>query len=709
MFKLKAKVNKETFKLSMKECVKKAWIWDNKENFASAVNWKKDRILEIDADANFDDENEFSDSAESIDIFSAYLNIESLNESEKEEFLKKWNSAWDSETGFDPELFAGETIEDGNAFGEKVREYFDMKNIIANDKRSEKKLTANLDELKFFEAEKKTKELLEENKCEYIYEAAFSFDDEKIRTRCDVLKIKDNKHVEIIEAKATTKVKAEHFFDLMYQVFVLEKCGFIVDDICIAKINSDYVMNSDLIITEKTFGDQAKEFINKLGKIKYEEIKDFVKSDFTVEYDNEPIEVDLNKLIYLDYLTYGKNAKRPTLKDDLKAFREKFDLDQIFMNLSNHLNMKFENGEIPEFLHNKKCTLNYNKDRAGNWDHGFNHDEYDNCFHVMNWFDKDEPGFWNIGKFKRAFKSHVIRNSKSPYFKDYESLFEPSIVLNKKGESFFQTNRIAKRMFEVYNLKKQYPEDESKWRVIDLDNLEWINSLLSVYENYPIYMYDFETSKWAIPRFNLVNTYYQTPFQYSIDVIVDNNYDYNKPETMKHYSFLSSEQDTDPRIKFIENFIKDSFKHGPGVYVAYNKSFEQGVLRKLAMMFPKYAKPLAYIIQNTVDLMDFFTSDTKGTGRPAFLIYHPYFKGSYSIKKTQPSLDPSFSYNDLVINKGDKASETFRKFVDGRIPKAAWDLKVKEGMLKYCDRDTLAMVVILKKVKELVEAHNGKN
>lgn len=85
--------------------------------------------------------------------------------------------------------------------------------------------------------------------------------------------------------------------------------------------------------------------------------------------------------------------------------------------------------------------------------------------------------------------------------------------------------------------EKQYPDDESKWKIIDFDNIEWIDSLLNIYKDFPIYMYDFETSKWAIPRFNLVNTYYQTPFQYSIDVIVDENYDYNKPETMHHYSF----------------------------------------------------------------------------------------------------------------------------------------------------------------------------
>jgi len=47
------------------------------------------------------------------------------------------------------------------------------------------------------------------------------------------------------------------------------------------------------------------------------------------------------------------------------------------------------------------------------------------------------------------------------------------------------------------------------------------------------------------------------------------------------------------------------------------------------------------------------------------LIYHPEFHGSYSIKMTQPALEPSFNYHDLVINKGDKAAQTFRQFVVG--------------------------------------------
>lgn len=55
-----------------------------------------------------------------------------------------------------------------------------MKNIIANDKRTNKKITVNLDEMKFFEAEQKQKELLKEDNCEYIYEAAFSYDNEKL-------------------------------------------------------------------------------------------------------------------------------------------------------------------------------------------------------------------------------------------------------------------------------------------------------------------------------------------------------------------------------------------------------------------------------------------------------------------------------------------------------------------------------------------------
>lgn len=703
MSKLKSPVNKETFKIALSECIKKAWIWSNKVNFEHAIKWYKEHQLTFDIGTELQDESEFNDSAVSIDLFDAYLNIDSLDENEALEFSKQWEKIWESADGFNLGTFKGESIEDGLEFGIKVQEYFDMLNIFENKSNNTNFKTLDLSPFRFIEAEEKTKLALENLDNKYIYEASFSHDDQKLRTKCDVLKIKPNKHVEIYEAKATTKVKVEHFYDLMYQVYVLEKNGFIVDNIFIVRINSEYVKgwNYNQIPLNTSFGNFAKLNESSYPPVEYEDIKELVESDFIVPSNDELIDLDLQALILVDELTWGKAQNRNTLMEDLNTFKSQMNLDFIFDHISNYLAIESNNGVIPEFLLAKQCMGKVAKSRSQDFSFFASNDESACCFHVMKWFDKNEPGFWNILKFYKKSKADVILHSPSPYFKDYDSLFDFSIQLNKKGSSYFNNNAKALRMFEVYKAQQKNPLNKKNWQIINSNSIDKVKELLSEYKKYPIYMYDFETSKWAIPKFNKTNSYYQVPFQYSIDVIVDDKYDYNNPNSMFHYDFLSNEIGVDPRPKFIENFIKDCFKHGPGIYVAYSDSFERGVLRKLALLFPEYAKPLFYIIEHTIDLMHFFYGNSKDD-RPFFLVYHPNFLGSYSIKKTQPSLDDSFSYNDLIINKGDKASETFRNFVDNNIPIEAWNLKIKDGMFKYCNRDTLAMVVILKKIEELV-------
>jgi hypothetical protein len=82
------------------------------------------------------------------------------------------------------------------------------------------------------------------------------------------------------------------------------------------------------------------------------------------------------------------------------------------------------------------------------------------------------------------------------------------------------------------------------------------------------------------------------------------------------FQFLAQEA-KDPRQQFIFNFVRDAFAHGPGVYVSYNKAFEIGVLRKIAAIYPLYEKPLMYICEHTIDMIDFFK--LKGI----IPIYHP--------------------------------------------------------------------------------------
>lgn len=63
---------------------------------------------------------------------------------------------------------------------------------------------------------------------------------------CDVLTLRENKVVDLCEIKSGTKVKDDHLYDLAFQMIVLERCGYTVDKIMVAHVNSDYVRQGDI-------------------------------------------------------------------------------------------------------------------------------------------------------------------------------------------------------------------------------------------------------------------------------------------------------------------------------------------------------------------------------------------------------------------------------------------------------------------------------
>ncbi|WP_239498805.1 hypothetical protein [Spiroplasma citri] len=54
------------------------------------------------------------------------------------------------------------------------------------------------------------------------------------------------------------------------------------------------------------------------------------------------------------------------------------------------------------------------------------------------------------------------------------------------------------------------------------------------------------------------------------------------------------------------------------------------------------------------------------------------------------------------MQKGDMASEIFRRRVENNIPITIWQKSFRAEMLKYCNRDTLAMVVIYQHIVRLM-------
>src|SRR2546426_10376107 len=70
-------------------------------------------------------------------------------------------------------------------------------------------------------------------------------------------------------------------------------------------------------------------------------------------------------------------------------------------------------------------------------------------------------------------------------------------------------------------------------------------------------------------------------------------------------------------------------------------------------------------------------------------VYHPDFRGSFSLKYVLTPVVPELTYDDLVIVDGLVASVEIARllFVAGKIPQEEHD-RVREDPVDYCERGT---------------------
>jgi len=209
---------------------------------------------------------------------------------------------------------------------------------------------------------------------------------------------------------------------------------------------------------------------------------------------------------------------------------------------------------------------------------------------------------------------------------------------------------------------------------------EAIHGFLSSLE-YPLYYLDFETIGTAIPLFDGIRPYQNIPFQFSLHVVKD---ELSQPE---HFSFLSSGTD-DPRPALLAELKK--VLGNSGSIIAYNKGFEEGILRDLAPAFPEYSDWVEQVCSRLVDLLAPFRN---------FDYYHPDQEGSASLKAVLPAITGK-GYEDLDISDGQVASVTFLAATYGDMPEAE-RMQVMDNLEKYCGRDTEGMIWIVGELNKL--------
>jgi predicted RecB family nuclease len=205
------------------------------------------------------------------------------------------------------------------------------------------------------------------------------------------------------------------------------------------------------------------------------------------------------------------------------------------------------------------------------------------------------------------------------------------------------------------------------------ENVEWVSAKLgpalrSV--QYPVHHLDFETVMLAVPRFPSTRPYQSIPVQWS-------NHIEQESGKLVHQEFLHSEA-TEPRKRWAEALIESLGERGSiCVYSAY----EEAMMRQLVEAFPEFRSAFRTIMKRLWDLHPIIKDH----------YYHPAFQGSYSIKSVLPALAPLMGYEDLSIREGGQAAGEYYRMV---FVETDWieQTTIREALLRYCARDTMAMV-----------------
>lgn len=83
-------------------------------------------------------------------------------------------------------------------------------------------------------------------------------------------------------------------------------------------------------------------------------------------------------------------------------------------------------------------------------------------------------------------------------------------------------------------------------------------------------------------------------------------------------------------------------------------------------------------------------------------MYHPEFRGSFSLKSVLPALVPDLGYDDLEIADGLTAALALETMLLRPDELDGDHARLRAALLAYCKRDTEALVRLHDVLKELV-------
>jgi CRISPR/Cas system-associated exonuclease Cas4 (RecB family) len=194
---------------------------------------------------------------------------------------------------------------------------------------------------------------------------------------------------------------------------------------------------------------------------------------------------------------------------------------------------------------------------------------------------------------------------------------------------------------------------------------------------FPLYFFDFETYASAVPLVDRASPHKHFPVQYSLHIL-------DADGTLTHKEFLERE----PRLpdRLMRQMLADIGREGS--IISWHASFEKTQNREMGMWFPDKAEFLNDLNNRMVDLEDVF--------KTAYV--DAQFDGSTSIKKVLPVVCPALNYKDLNVQDGSLAMEAWERMIGAEGEEAN---QIANNLLRYCERDTLAMVEIYRFLKTI--------
>lgn len=188
---------------------------------------------------------------------------------------------------------------------------------------------------------------------------------------------------------------------------------------------------------------------------------------------------------------------------------------------------------------------------------------------------------------------------------------------------------------------------------------------------WPCHYLDFETVATVLPLYPGHGCHRQVLTQFSIHHRQSCDAELNHSEYLAN---ASKDCERELAVALIDSL-------GDRGSIMVYSSFEATRIKALRDEFPDLAPELEAILSRLFDLLPIIEVH----------VYHPDFRGSFSIKKVLPVLVPDLSYDDLEVADGNAAITEFARMARGEILGDMIEI-TRQHLLEYCKRDTYAMV-----------------